>query len=93
MNGETIPCIKTLQLSGVFLLPCLSRLVLYWGDVIRHYLYFGEEEKEGSREGRTSIVGNYGNEAKKSGMIKIKGPRQEEMDLPEAMYYDKSPGE
>lgn len=33
-----------------------------------------EVEEEGSREGRTCIVGNYGNEAKKSGMIKIKGP-------------------
>lgn len=57
-----------------FLFTCLSRLVHYCTEVIRHYLYLG---KGSGREERTSIVGNYGNEAQKRGMIKIKGPRQE----------------
>lgn len=98
LGGQTITSLRASQDAVYFIylfifffsfFTCLFRLVRYCSEVIRHYLYL--EKGKGKR--RTSTVGNYGNETKNRGMIKIEGPRQEEMDLPVAVYYDKSPGE
>lgn len=68
LGSQTITSLKASQDAPHLI--CLSKR----SDVIRNWLYLGRE-KRNRKEGRTSIVGNYGNEAKKRGMIKIKGLR------------------